>query len=121
MFSGGELLESATVKDYLTVQKEGGRDVKRKVSFYNLDVIISVGYRVKSKQGTQFRIWAGRVLKDYLLKGYSINNRMNRIEDKVEALREKVQEIDLQIKSKQIPNFLENYQFQLLNFQIKKG
>jgi hypothetical protein len=103
-FREGELLESATVKDYLTVQKEGDRDVKRKVSFYSLDVIISVGYRVKSKQGTQFRIWAGRVLKDYLLKGYSINNRMNRIEDKVEAIREKVQEIDLQIKSKQIPN-----------------
>ena len=73
-------------------------------AYYNLDVIISVGYRVKSKQGTQFRIWASRVLKDYLLKGYSINNRMNRIEDKVEAIREKVQEIDLQIKSKQIPN-----------------
>ena len=69
-FRDGELLESAAIKDYLTVQKEGGRDVKRKVSFYNLDVIISVGYRVKSKQGTQFRIWAGLVLKDYLLKGH---------------------------------------------------
>jgi len=54
----------------LTVQKEGSRQVKRQIEFYNLDVIISVGYRVKSKQGTQFRIWANNVLKDYLLKGY---------------------------------------------------
>jgi hypothetical protein len=67
-------------------------------------VIISVGYRVKSKQGTQFRIWATDVLKDYLLKGYSINNRMNRIEDTFDELKHKVQEIDLQINSKLIPN-----------------
>ena len=58
----------ATVKDYLTVQIEGNRTVKRKVSFYNLDVIISVGYRVKSIRGTQFRQWANKVLKEYLLK-----------------------------------------------------
>ncbi len=56
------------------------------VTLYNLDVIISVGYRVKSKQDTQFRIWANRVLKDYLLKGYTINNRMNRMEDNLHAL-----------------------------------
>ncbi len=73
------------------------------VAYYNLDAIISVGYRVKSKQGTQFRIWATRVLKDYLLKGYAINNRMNRLEDHVETLKNKVEQIDLQISTQQIP------------------
>jgi Virulence protein RhuM family len=90
-------------KESLTVQKEGNRTVKRKIEFYNLDVIISVGYRVKSKQGTQFRIWATRVLKDYLLKGYAINNRMNRIEDNVQAITEKVSQIELQINTHLIP------------------
>ena len=68
-FKEGELSSVATVKDYLIVQIEGNRTVKRKVSFYNLDVIISVGYRVKSIRGTQFRQWANKVLKEYLLKG----------------------------------------------------
>lgn len=73
-FEGKEELEKAlTFKESLTVQKEGNRTVKRKIEYYNLDVIISVGYRVKSKQGTQFRIWATNVLKDYLLKGYALN------------------------------------------------
>lgn len=102
-FKEGELEKKTTVKESLTVQKEGSRTVKRKLEYYNLDVIISVGYRVKSKQGTQFRIWATRVLKDYLLKGYTINNRMNRLEDNVEALRNKVSEIDLQINTHLIP------------------
>lgn len=102
-FKEGELEKKTTVKESLTVQKEGSRTVKRKLEYYNLDVIISVGYRVKSKQGTQFRIWATRVLKDYLLKGYTINNRMNRLEDSVEALRNKVSEIDLQINTHLIP------------------
>lgn len=102
-FKEGELEKSPTVKESLTVQKEGNRTVKRKIEFYNLDVIISVGYRVKSKQGTQFRIWATRVLKDYLLKGYAINNRMNRLEDNVQTLSEKVNQIELQINTHLIP------------------
>lgn len=102
-FKEGELEKASTVKESLTVQKEGNRSVKRKIEYYNLDVIISVGYRVKSKQGTQFRIWATRVLKDYLLKGYAINNRMNRLEDHVESLKTKVDQIDLQINTHQIP------------------
>jgi len=61
-----------------------GKTQIQSVEFYNLDVIISAGYRVKSKQGTQFRIWANKILKDYLLKGYSLNNRMNRIENNVD-------------------------------------
>jgi hypothetical protein len=73
------------------------------VTFYNLDVIISVGYRVKSKQGTQFRIWANSVLKEYLLKGYAINNRMNRLEDNLEHIKNKVYQIELQVNSQLIP------------------
>ena len=103
VFSEGELDENTTVANFATVQNEGGRMVERQVEHYNLDVIISVGYRVKSKQGTQFRIWANNVLKDYLLKGYALNQRMNRIENSVETLADKVMEIDLQIKSKLIP------------------
>ena len=73
VFKEGELEQEATVKEYLTVQKEGKREVRRQVRYYNLDVIISVGYRVKSKRGTAFRIWARKVLKDYLIKGYAVN------------------------------------------------
>ena len=78
VFKEGELEEGSTVKEYLTVQKEGKRNVGRVVKYYNLDVIISVGYRVKSQRGTQFRIWANRVLKDYLVKGYAVNERIHK-------------------------------------------
>ena len=78
VFKEGELAEKSTVKEYLTVQKEGERKVSRKVKYYNLDVIISVGYRVKSKRGTAFRIWANNVLKQYLIKGYAVNERMRK-------------------------------------------
>ncbi len=103
-FKEGELEKMATVKKSLTVRTEGGRKVERLIEYYNLDVIISVGYRVKSKQGTQFRIWANKILKDYLLKGYALNNRMNRIENNVQKLTEKVETIDLQIKANLPPN-----------------
>ena len=106
VFKEGELIPSLVVKEYLTTTQHGavkGKTQTTSVKYYNLDVIISVGYRVKSKQGTQFRIWATKKLKDYLLKGYAINNRMNRIEDNVEALKTKVDEIDLQINTHLIP------------------
>jgi hypothetical protein len=80
IFKEGELERISTVKDYLTVQQEGGRCVQRSVSHYNLDVIISVGYRIKSQQGTFFRIWATRVIKDYLLKGFAVHQRTERVE-----------------------------------------
>lgn len=80
IFKEGELLPESTVKEYLTVQKEGNRSVKRKITVYNLDVIISVGYRVKSKRGTHFRIWANKIIKDYLLKGYAVHHRIEKIE-----------------------------------------
>ncbi len=104
VFSEGELEEKATVANFATVQNEGKRMVERQIEYYNLDVIISVGYRVKSKQGTDFRIWANKVLKDYLLKGYSINKRINRIEDDVYSLKEKVKYFDLQLKTNLPPN-----------------
>lgn len=66
----------ATVAKFATVQKEGSRQVTRNVEYYNLDMIISVGYRVKSKRGVEFRRWANSVLKDYLIKGYAINQRI---------------------------------------------
>lgn len=74
IFEEGELTEDSTVKDYLTVQNEGCRKVSRNVTHYNLDVIISVGYRVKSLRGTQFRIWATQVLKEYMKKGFALND-----------------------------------------------
>ena len=73
VFKEGELQEAATTEESSVVQKEGSRRVTRKIRFYNLDVVISVGYRVKSRRGTEFRIWATNVLKQHLVKGYSIN------------------------------------------------
>ncbi|MDT0647961.1 virulence protein RhuM/Fic/DOC family protein [Zunongwangia sp. F260] len=86
-YNEGELEKQATVKEYLTVQKEGKRKVNRKIEYYNLDVIISVGYRVKSKRGTQFRQWATQRLKDFLVKGYAINQkRLDQLEKVVEVI-----------------------------------
>lgn len=84
IYKEGELEEIATVKEYLTVQKEGNRNVQRNISYYNLDVIISVGYRVKSLRGTQFRQWANTILKEYLLRGYSVNQRLMALEDRID-------------------------------------
>ena len=75
VFEGGELQEASTCKDFLQVQAEGSRKVKRKRKFYNLDAIISVGYRVNSSRATQFRIWATRTLKQHLVDGYTLNQR----------------------------------------------
>ena len=75
IFKEKELQKKSTVKEYLTVQKEGKRNVSREIEFYSLDVIISVGYRVKSQRGTQFRIWANKVLRDYLIKGFALNEK----------------------------------------------
>lgn len=103
VFQEGELDKSATVANFATVQIEGGRAVERQLEYYNLDVIISVGYRVKSKQGTQFRIWATQVLRDYLLKGYALNQRIDRIENNYHDLRKEVKQIALQLKTQELP------------------
>ena len=77
-YNEGELDKESTCKEFLQVQTEGTRQVTRMQKFYDLDVIISVGYRVKSKRGTAFRIWARKVLKDYLVKGYAVNDNIRR-------------------------------------------
>ncbi|MFQ6610642.1 MAG: RhuM family protein [Fidelibacterota bacterium] len=104
IFQSGELEKKSTVRKIRTVQIEGNRTVSREITHYNLDMIISIGYRVNSIRGTQFRIWANKVLKDYLLKGYAVNQRMDRIENNVQILKEKVNEFDLQIKTSLPPN-----------------
>jgi len=101
IFEEGELDYMSTVAKNATVQNEGGKEVLRQIEFYNLDVIISVGYRVKSKRGTQFRIWANSILKEYLMKGYVLNSRIDRIEKKI---FEHDQKFDLLIKTSLPPN-----------------
>ncbi len=91
-----EMSENSVVAKIATTAKDGKT---YQVEYYNLDVILSVGYRVKSEQGIQFRIWANRVLKEHLLKGYSINRRIDRMEDKYDNLSAEVQEIRLQLNT----------------------
>lgn len=74
IFSEQELDRSATVKEILTVQKEGEREVSRNIEYFNLDAIISVGYRVNSNRATQFRVWATKTLKEYLVKGFALDD-----------------------------------------------
>lgn len=104
IYKDEELSREATVAKNATVQIESGRQVTREIEYYNLDAILSVGYRVNSKQGTQFRIWATNVLRDYLLKGYVVNQRMDRIENNYENLSKEVNKISLQLKTKELPN-----------------
>jgi hypothetical protein len=97
VFEEGELNQEATVRKFRTVQKEGSREVEREIEHYNLDVIISVGYRVKSIQGTQFRIWATQRLKEYIIKGFTLNddrfksgssmNYFNELQDRIREIR----------------------------------
>lgn len=99
IFGSGELVENSTVRKFRTVRREGNRKVSRQLLHYNLDVILSVGYRVNSRRGTQFRIWANQVLKDHLLKGYSIAKRMDRIEENVYGLIGRMDEMEVQINA----------------------
>ena len=89
-----------TVAKFATVQIEGGRRVARQVEYYNLDVILSVGYRVKSPQGILFRRWANTVLREYLLRGYSINARFNQLEDKMDRRLAKHDQEIVELKEK---------------------
>ena len=90
VYKEGELEKNPTCKDFLQLRTEGNRQVSRIQKYYNLDVIISVGYRVKSLRGTQFRQWANKVLKNYLLKGYSVNQRFERLEQRVAETENKI-------------------------------
>ena len=89
IYKEGELEKEATVKDYLTVQSEGVRTIHRRVKYYNLDMIISVGYRVNTKRGIRFRQWANSILKQYLVKGYAINENIRK--QQIAELRQLVQ------------------------------
>lgn len=106
IFKSGELDEKVVCSKMEHTTKHGaieGKTQKVKVKYYNIDAVLSVGYRVNSIRATQFRIWANRVLKDYLLKGYALNQRMNRIENTVENLSDEVHKISLQINTHLIP------------------
>ena len=85
-----ELKDMATVANFAIVQSEGNRLVNRTIEYYNLDMVLSVGYRVKSNRGVKYRKWANRVLKEYLLRGYSVNNRLEHLEQRVSRTEEKI-------------------------------
>lgn len=116
IFEEGELEKAPTVRKFRIVQKEGKRDVERNIEFYNLDVIISVGYRVKSKQGTQFRIWANKTLKEYLLKGYVLNEKLLEVDQKwqelnrvINFLKGKAELPQLDGQEKELLNLISSY------------
>ncbi|WP_292048172.1 RhuM family protein [Marinobacter sp.] len=84
IYAEGELVEAATCKDFLQVQSEGGREVKRKRKHYSMDAVISVGYRISSARATQFRIWATRILREHLTQGWTLNRQ--RFEENAQEL-----------------------------------
>ncbi|MDH7462149.1 RhuM family protein [Chitinophagaceae bacterium 26-R-25] len=93
VYAEGELDRTATVAKNATVQKEGNREVIREIEYYNLDAILSVGYRVNSRRGTQFRIWANKILKDYIVQGYTVNEK--RLQEQSRQLEELKQTVRL--------------------------
>lgn len=88
-----ELRKVPTVAKFAIVQMEGNRKVARTIDFYNLDMVISVGYRVKSEKGVEFRIWANHVLKEHLLRGYSVNYQMRQLEKKMNIQQNEIHDI----------------------------
>ena len=121
-----EELDNSTVAFFATVQKEGKRNITRDIEYYSLDVIISVGYRVKSKNGILFRKWANKVLKDYLIKGYSVNNKRLEYLEKTINLIDIANRVDDNLKgneAREIIRVISNYSkaFNLLdNYDHKK-
>ena len=103
IYSTGELEEFSPTEDYSVVQKEGTRNVRRRIKHYNLDAIISVGYRVNSIRGTQFRIWANKILKEYLIQGYSINERaLKRQNEQLSELQKTIKILSSAIQNKEL-------------------
>ncbi len=112
IYSDGELDKISTCQDFRQVRKEGKRDVARNIPFYNLDMIISVGYRVNSKRGIIFRKWANKVLKDYLLKGYVVNQKRLEYLEKTIKLIDIAGRIDTELKgteAQEIIKVINNY------------
>lgn len=108
IYEDGELAADSTVRKFRTVQTEGKRQVGRNVTYYNLDLIISLGHRVNTKRGIQFRQWATSVLKDYLIKGYAINQRIREenYQQMVQLVRSMARTVKLQDLSKEVRNAL---------------
>jgi hypothetical protein len=105
IYNSGELEEDSTTEESSVVQKEGKRDVRRKVKFYNFDAILSVGYKVNSKRGIQFRIWASKILKEYLLKGYALDKkRLSYQNEQLKELKESVKILGSALNYKQLSN-----------------
>ncbi|NIK73791.1 hypothetical protein FHS56_001304 [Thermonema lapsum] len=137
IYKEGELLEKATIRKFRIVQKEGKREVERQVDFYNLDVIISVGYRVKSLRGTQFRIWATKTLKEHIIKGYTLNeqrllqtqNTLKDLQETIALLQEKAKHELFAGQEQEILSLLSNYaktltlleQYDKEKLTLKKG
>ena len=97
----GELEDAATTELFSVVQQEGKRRVRRTLKFYNLDMILAVGYRVNSKKGTQFRVWANKILKQYLLEGYAVNEkRLKEQAKQLESLKKTVNLLNNVLESK---------------------
>lgn len=119
IFQEGELEREATVAKNATVQTESGRKVKREIEFYNLDAILSVGYRVNSRRGTQFRQWATQRLKEHLIKGYTINQkRLEELGKMVQLIEQSGKAESMQLKdAKGLLDILSHYtkSFVLLN------
>ncbi len=106
IFKDEELDQKSTVKDFLTVRNEGRRKVSRNLEYYNLDMILSVGYRIKSKTATRFRKWATSVLKEYLVKGYAVNNhRLNQLGQLIQVMKRLENSLD----AKEILSVVEKY------------
>jgi len=105
IYKSGELEEISTTEKYSVVRQEGKRKVKREIKFYNLDAIISVGYRVNSKRGVLFRKWATQLLKDYLIKGYAINQqRLQKQAEQLNELKETIKILGNTLEYKELTN-----------------
>jgi len=104
IFQEGELDKFSTVAFFATVEMEGNRLIERQIEYYNIDAIISLGYRVKSKRGIQFRIWANKVLKNYLFNRNSNNFRFENLENEIYSIKNKLTEIDIQLLTNLPPN-----------------
>jgi hypothetical protein len=117
IYKDEELDETSTTEDSSVVQLEGKRKVKRTIKFYNLDAIISIGYRVNSKRGVQFRQWATKRLKDYLIQGYAINeNRLAQKQQEVQTLKDGIRILSRAIQQKEERQYLD---FEWLNYFAK--
>lgn len=104
-----EELDSSTVAKFATVQKEGSRNITREIDYYNLDMIISVGYRVKSQNGVIFRKWATSILHDFMIKGYAVNQKRLDVLNKTVAIQSRMLASALNIEEKEVLNVIEAY------------